>query len=126
MQIRCRACGKSIPADDVHLDSGLAKCRGCHAVFEFAAQVKERPATPRAPGMWQQENSRRDSHVSNNRLGVRAGVGLRAGDEAVDDMRIEILTLIRQVSRLAVGSKPCEGAICNRLRSDRAWPQSWR
>src|SRR5688572_9753133 len=49
MQISCKSCAKPIPADDINLDSGLAKCRGCHAVFEFAAQVKERSAPPRAP-----------------------------------------------------------------------------
>ena len=49
MQISCKSCGKPIPADDINLDSGLAKCRGCHAVFEFAAQVKERSTEPRAP-----------------------------------------------------------------------------
>jgi hypothetical protein len=49
MQIVCKGCAKPIPADDVNLDSGLAKCRGCHAVFEFAAQVKDRSAPPRPP-----------------------------------------------------------------------------
>lgn len=35
MQIACRSCRTPVPADDVHLDTGLAKCRACHAVFRF-------------------------------------------------------------------------------------------
>lgn len=41
MQIRCVSCRKDIPAEDVNLDNGLAKCRSCHAVFEFADQVRK-------------------------------------------------------------------------------------
>lgn len=44
MQIRCVSCRKDIPAKDVNLDHALAKCRACHAVFDFRDQVKT--ATP--------------------------------------------------------------------------------
>lgn len=40
MQVICRSCGKPIPAEDVNLDTVLAKCRACHAVFDFSGQVK--------------------------------------------------------------------------------------
>jgi hypothetical protein len=40
MQIRCVSCRKDIPAEDVNLDNALAKCRACHAVFDFRDQVK--------------------------------------------------------------------------------------
>lgn len=45
MPIRCVSCRKDIPAKDVNLDHALAKCRACHAVFDFRDQVKT--ATPR-------------------------------------------------------------------------------
>jgi hypothetical protein len=45
LQINCKACGKRVPAEDVNLEVVLAKCRDCHAVFDFSDQV-ERPATP--------------------------------------------------------------------------------
>lgn len=35
--IRCPSCDAPIPPDDVHLGNLLAKCRGCLAVFKFAA-----------------------------------------------------------------------------------------
>jgi hypothetical protein len=39
MQLSCKACRKPIPAEDVNLDQGIAKCRACHAVFGFLDQV---------------------------------------------------------------------------------------
>ena len=45
LRINCRSCGTLIPAGDVDLETVLAKCRGCHAVFDFSDQVK-RPSTP--------------------------------------------------------------------------------
>lgn len=50
MQIRCRSCGKDVPAEDVNLDKGLAKCRACHAVFDFSGQVKTAAAPKRNRG----------------------------------------------------------------------------
>ena len=47
LAIACIVCSKTIPADDVHLDTRLAKCRSCNAVFEFERQV--RAHTPRPP-----------------------------------------------------------------------------
>lgn len=41
MQIRCVSCREDIPAEDVNIDNALAKCRACHAVFDFRDQVKK-------------------------------------------------------------------------------------
>ena len=35
MHLTCKSCQTPIPADDVNLDTGLAKCRACNAVFRF-------------------------------------------------------------------------------------------
>lgn len=46
MRIHCPSCQTPTPADDVNLDTGLAKCRACHAVFRFGEDVpsvRERP-----------------------------------------------------------------------------------
>lgn len=48
MQIRCRSCGETVPADDINLDKMLAKCRDCHAVFDFSDQVEGAPAKKRS------------------------------------------------------------------------------
>jgi hypothetical protein len=45
LRVNCRSCGTLIPAEDVNLETVLAKCRDCHAVFDFSNQV-QRPATP--------------------------------------------------------------------------------
>lgn len=46
MEIRCESCREPIPADDVNLDTVLAKCRKCHAVFDFSGQVDRKDPTP--------------------------------------------------------------------------------
>lgn len=52
MQLQCPACRAKILADDVHLASRMAKCRGCNNVFEFGAPERP-PAEPAArPGRW--------------------------------------------------------------------------
>lgn len=49
MLLSCPSCRATIPADDVHLPSGRAKCRACNAVFRLAgADAAEAPAIPRA------------------------------------------------------------------------------
>ncbi|MEW5931665.1 MAG: hypothetical protein AB1941_29705 [Gemmatimonadota bacterium] len=35
MHLTCKSCRAPISADDVNLDTGLAKCRACNAVFRF-------------------------------------------------------------------------------------------
>lgn len=45
MDILCERCGARIPAEDVELQNRLARCRSCHAVFDFTAQIA-RPAAP--------------------------------------------------------------------------------
>lgn len=47
MQLNCRSCAKTILAEDINLDTVLAKCRSCHAVFDFSAQVRM-PTVPEA------------------------------------------------------------------------------
>jgi hypothetical protein len=39
MDIKCPHCGRVIQADDVNVQTSIAKCRDCNAVFGFAAQV---------------------------------------------------------------------------------------
>lgn len=48
LAIKCRGCTLPIPADDVDIKSGLAKCRSCNAVFPFGDQV-DRKAKPERP-----------------------------------------------------------------------------
>ncbi len=48
MQIHCRSCRAKVLADDVNLEKALAKCRGCHAVFDFRDQLEKSPR-PRPP-----------------------------------------------------------------------------
>jgi len=49
LAIKCKGCGQEIPADDVNIATGLAKCRGCNAVFEFSAQVEKQGRAEREP-----------------------------------------------------------------------------
>jgi len=46
MQIQCRSCGKDVPSEDVNIDTVLAKCRACHAVFDFSDQVRTASTSP--------------------------------------------------------------------------------
>jgi hypothetical protein len=39
MQIHCPSCGAVVPAADVNLANGMAKCRGCNGVFAFESQL---------------------------------------------------------------------------------------
>lgn len=65
MDIVCKRCAAAIDAADVNLDSRLAKCRQCNAVFDFTAQLGTPGAAP---------------------LGrLRAPVPLPAGLEIVED-----------------------------------------
>lgn len=45
MPIQCVECGREIPAADVNLDTALAKCTGCNAVFGIMDQIPGAPAT---------------------------------------------------------------------------------
>jgi len=45
MQIKCKRCGADIPAENVNLNTSLAKCGACDSVFDFSPQVeKQAPA----------------------------------------------------------------------------------
>jgi hypothetical protein len=46
MHVFCTHCGTQIPADDLNIDTGLARCRACHAIFSFAAALDQQ--TPAA------------------------------------------------------------------------------
>ncbi len=39
MQLACKQCGRDIPPDDINIDTLVAKCRACNAVFCFAEEV---------------------------------------------------------------------------------------
>lgn len=41
MPIQCVECGRDIPAADVNLDTALAKCTGCNAVFGIMDQIPD-------------------------------------------------------------------------------------
>lgn len=50
MYLSCPSCRATIPADDVHLPSGRARCRACNAVFRLAgSEAAAPPPPPRAP-----------------------------------------------------------------------------
>jgi len=40
MQIKCKRCGSAIPAENVNLNTSLAKCGECNSVFDFSTQVE--------------------------------------------------------------------------------------
>src|SRR5690348_8392006 len=54
MQLHCPDCGRSIPANDVNVQTGLAKCSVCGSVFNvsqrLATQASAATATTRTPG----------------------------------------------------------------------------
>lgn len=59
MRLYCPDCGSAIPADDMNLDTALAKCRGCDSVFSFKEAVEsERPRLRQAE---QPKSSRADT-----------------------------------------------------------------
>lgn len=39
MNLKCPHCGRAIPAGDINIQSAMAKCQACGAVFGFAGQV---------------------------------------------------------------------------------------
>lgn len=47
MQLHCPGCKKPIDAQDVNLDRMVARCRGCHAVFDFSDQLDAQRAQKR-------------------------------------------------------------------------------
>lgn len=53
MRLACPSCGAAIPAEDVNVVRMVAKCRACHAVFRFDAQLTgaPAPAAPLAPAL---------------------------------------------------------------------------
>lgn len=44
----CRRCGAQITAENINLDTALAKCRQCHAVFGFADRLSGTRSAPPA------------------------------------------------------------------------------
>jgi len=58
MHLTCPDCGAAIPADDINIDQGIAKCRACNAVINVAEEVHaggsvpsilRRPRVPQPP-----------------------------------------------------------------------------
>jgi hypothetical protein len=49
MHVFCTHCGIRISADDLNIDTGLARCRACHAVFSFTEALAQHPPAPSAP-----------------------------------------------------------------------------
>lgn len=49
MQLDCPQCGRSIPAEDINVQSAIAKCSACSAVFGFADRVPGAQAASRKP-----------------------------------------------------------------------------
>jgi hypothetical protein len=47
MQVHCTQCGVQIPADDLNIDTGIAKCRACNCVFSFLEALREHSAAER-------------------------------------------------------------------------------
>jgi hypothetical protein len=41
VDITCKRCGAIIPADDINLQTMVAKCRSCNAVFSIAEQIPQ-------------------------------------------------------------------------------------
>jgi hypothetical protein len=56
MRLLCENCEAPINAEDVNLESGLARCRTCHAVFRFEDQLDgQRPDAPRPASITAEE-----------------------------------------------------------------------
>jgi len=49
VKLSCPWCRRPVPAGDVDLSSGLARCGGCGAVFRFDTSPEVAPALPRRP-----------------------------------------------------------------------------
>jgi hypothetical protein len=49
MHVHCTHCGRQIPADDLNISTGIAKCGDCHAVFSFADALDTRSEAGHAP-----------------------------------------------------------------------------
>lgn len=47
MQVHCTNCGVQIPADDLNIDTGIAKCQACNCVFSFLEALRESSAAER-------------------------------------------------------------------------------
>ncbi len=48
MKLLCPSCGAQIRADDMNLDRMVAKCRDCHAVFDFVPEGRAASSRQRA------------------------------------------------------------------------------
>jgi hypothetical protein len=60
MHLTCRDCGAAIPAEDINIERGIAKCSACNAVIDVEqavhasggpAAVRPRPRVPQPPGI---------------------------------------------------------------------------
>ncbi len=60
MHLTCRDCGATIPAEDINIERGIAKCRACNAVLDVEEALRgsgetvpatTRPRVPQPPGI---------------------------------------------------------------------------
>jgi hypothetical protein len=49
MQITCKQCGADVSADNINIDSLVAKCSFCNAVFRFDDQLEPAQKPPAPP-----------------------------------------------------------------------------
>src|SRR5436309_664330 len=50
MHLSCPDCGADVPAEDINIDTGLARCRACNGVINVKEAVgAERPAPVKRP-----------------------------------------------------------------------------
>jgi len=50
MDVRCKRCRAAIVAEDVNVERMVAKCRACHAVFDFSDQLEGAASATRTRG----------------------------------------------------------------------------
>lgn len=90
MQIRCPSCGAVVPAADVNLANGMAKCRGCNGVFAFESQLDAPALAPERRPTPPARNARRErplvpmppSITVERTFGTSLPGGYRTGDAA--------------------------------------------
>jgi hypothetical protein len=79
MYVHCAHCGVQIPAEDLNIDTAIARCRACQSVFSFADALQQ-DAASRQPATAEPGRSPRGRREVPMPRGVRmedTGTGLR-------------------------------------------------